>query len=215
MGIMDSTAPSRPPVFTIGHSNLELSAFLALLTKHQIDAVADVRSSPFSRFVPQFNRDVLESTLRKVNVRYVPMGGELGARRSERECYIESQARYDLIAKSPLFQQGLDRVRTGAAKFRLALMCAEKDPLTCHRTILVCRQLRPALAVQHILEDGRLETMEQAQRRLLDLMGLPAGDLFQTREELIEQAYDKQGRKIAYMEPAEGGRENAAAETLG
>lgn len=213
---METPATSRPPVFTIGHSNLELSAFIALLTQHQVDAVADVRSSPFSRFVPQFNRDVLESALRKANVRYVPMGGELGARRSERECYIDSQARYDLIAKSPLFQKGLDRVRSGAAKFRLALMCAEKDPLTCHRTILVCRQLRPALAVQHILEDGRIETMEQAEDRLLDLMGLPAGDLFQSREDFVEQAYDKQGLKIAYTEPLDGARENTAAvETLG
>ena len=221
----DSSAPTRPAVppigapptvFTVGHSNLELPAFLALLAKHQIDAVVDVRSSPFSKYVPQFNRDVLEIALRKANVRYVPMGKELGARRGEPECYIDAKARYDLIAKAPLFQAGLERVRKGAEKFRLAMMCAEKDPLTCHRTILVCRHLKPELDIRHILEDSSLETAEEAETRLLDLLGLPAGDLFQSKADFIEQAYEKQGEKIAYVE--RGVEEQAgiqAVESLG
>lgn len=212
----DAAAPTRPTVFTVGHSNLELPAFLALLSKHQVEAVADVRSSPFSKYVPQFNRDVLEIALRKANVRYVPMGRELGARRGEPECYVESKARYELIAKAPLFQEGLERVRKGAEKFRLAMMCAEKDPLTCHRTILVCRHLKPALDIRHILEDGSLESADQAEERLLDLLGLPAGDLFQSKADFIEQAYDKQGEKIAYVERSVEEQAGAATvESLG
>ncbi len=212
----DASDTTRPPVYTVGHSNLEMPAFLALLAKHQIEAVADVRSSPFSKYVPQFNRDVLQIALRKANVRYVPMGRELGARRGERECYVDAKARYDLIAKSSLFQQGLDRMRKGAGQFRLAMMCAEKDPLTCHRTILVCRHLKPALDIRHILEDGSLETEEQAEDRLLALLGLPAGDLFQSKADFIEQAYDKQGDKIAYVERSVEEQAGAAAvESLG
>ncbi len=221
----DTPAPTRPPappvealppVFTVGHSNLELPAFLELLAKHQIEAVADVRSSPFSKYVPQFNRDVLEIALCKANVRYVSMGKELGARRAERECYIDSKARYDLIAKAPLFQEGLERVRKGAEKYRLAMMCAEKDPLTCHRTILVCRHLKSALNVRHILEDGSVESAEHAEDRLLELLGLPAGDLFQSKADFIEQAYDRQGEKIAYVERSmEEQAGSAVVESLG
>jgi len=204
MSIMDHTSPTRPMVYTVGHSNLELPQFISLIARHHVEAIADVRSNPFSRYVPQFNRDVLETALRKANVRYVPMGDELGARRGERECYVESKARYELIAKAPLFQKGLDRVRKGTGQFRLALMCSEKDPLTCHRTILVCRQLRPWLDVRHILESGELESTVQAEDRLLALLGMPPGDLFQSRDELVEQAYEKQGGKIAYVEPVAG-----------
>ena len=86
------------------------------------------------------------------------------------------------------------------------MMCSEKDPLTCHRTILVCRELRGEMEIQHILEDGALEAQAAAETRLLSLMGLPEGDLFHDRGELIERAYDKQALSIAYTEqPAKEG----------
>lgn len=199
----DKPAPTRATVFTVGHSNLELPDFLALIARHGIEAIGDVRSMPFSRYTPQFNRDVLETALKKANVRYVPLGKELGARRDEPECYIENKARYDRIARAPLFLEGLDRVRSGAAKYRIALMCSEKDPLTCHRTILVSRHLRSDLDVRHILEDGALESADEAEDRLLKLLDLPAGDLFSDREEFVKQAYEKQGDRIAFVRSAE------------
>ena len=144
-------------LFTIGHSTHSAERFLELLRQHNIEAVGDVRSSPFSAWTPQFNRQVLEATLKKAGIHYVFLGNELGARRAEREVYVDGIARYERIAKTPAFQEGLERVRKGSRKLRLALMCAEKDPLECHRTILVCRQLKREANIAHILEDGAIE----------------------------------------------------------
>ena len=197
---MDRT-PSQCRLFTIGHSDHSADTLLALLRDHQITALADVRSSPYSRRHPQFNREALAAAVERNAIRYVFLGAELGARRTEPECYEDGKARYPLIARAPLFRQGLERVRRGAEKFRVALMCAEKDPLTCHRAVLVCRHLRDAFPdIQHIREDGRLESHHELESRLLAVAGLPEGDLFQSREELLERAYDWQGERIAYEE---------------
>jgi uncharacterized protein (DUF488 family) len=189
-----------PDLFTIGHSTHTAEKFLELLRAHRVDAIGDVRSSPFSAWTPQFNRTALESTLRAANIHYVFLGDELGARRTEREAYINSVARYDRVAKLPAFQTGLERVRKGARKFRLALMCAEKDCLECHRTILVCRHLRRDLDIAHIQEDGSLETHREAEARLMKEEKIPQTDLFMSEADLIERAYDQRGPKIAYRE---------------
>ncbi len=195
--------PART-LYTIGHSNQSLEAFLALLRQHEIGAIADVRSWPVSRYTPYFNGDALAASLPAAGVRYVFLGAELGARRMEEEAYIDGKVSYDLAAKTPLFRAGLERVRRGMESFRLALMCAEKDPLTCHRTILVCRHLRVDVGdIVHILDDGRLEPHAAAETRLLGLCGLAESDLFLSRGELVEQAYDIQGERLAYVAPAE------------
>ncbi len=190
-------------LFTIGHSAQTWEQFLALLVLHRVEAIGDVRSSPYSARFPQFNRDMLDRTLRAANIRYVFLGDELGARRAERECYVDGVARYDRIARTAAFRAGLERVQTGVARFRLALMCAEKDPLECHRTILVCRQFRNDLDIRHILTDGSLETHADAETRLLAEEKVPGDDLFTPREELVAKAYDRRGCKIAYHECGE------------
>jgi uncharacterized protein (DUF488 family) len=193
-------------LLTIGHSDHAAGAFIDLLQQHGVTALTDVRTSPYSRRYPQFNREALSADLERSGIRYVFLGAELGARRSEPECYADGKAQYSLIARSPLFAQGLERVRQGADKYRIALMCAEKDPLTCHRAILVCRHLRDSiLLIQHIREDGRLESHEELEARLLAVSGRAEGDLFRSRAELLEEAYDWQGDRIAYEEarPAE------------
>ena len=190
---------SQSQLLTVGHSNHPLEAFLDLLRIHGVTAVADVRSMPSSRFNPQYNRSALADALERNHIRYVFLGRELGARRDEAECYVEGKARYELIAQTPLFRQGLDRVRRGMKSFRLALLCAEKDPLTCHRTILICRHLRDAGPISHILDDGRLEEHTDAELRLLSLCNLSQADLFRSREELIEEAYDMQSERIAFV----------------
>jgi uncharacterized protein (DUF488 family) len=194
------TSPPRP-LFTVGHSNHSLERFIWLLKAHQIDVIADVRSHPYSQFTPHFNRGCLQGQLAAVGIGYVFLGVELGARRAERECYIGGNAKYDLIARLPLFQRGLDRVRRGAGSSRIALMCSEKDPIMCHRAILVGRYLRGSLlAISHVREDGALETNEHMEGRLLEATGLPSEDLYQKREDLVEQAYTLQGQTIAYVE---------------
>jgi uncharacterized protein (DUF488 family) len=187
-------------IFTIGHSDNPIEWFVDLLRMHQVTALADVRSSPFSRFNPQYNRDQLKAALKTACIFYVPLGAELGARRSEQDCYVDGKARYDLIAKLALFQEGLRRVRQGAANYRVALMCAEKDPITCHRTILVCRHLKPfGIPISHILQDGELETTSGMEQRLMDVAGNGGVNLFASDPcAAIEHAYDVQGDRIAY-----------------
>jgi uncharacterized protein (DUF488 family) len=190
-------------LFTIGHSVHELDEFLKLLAMHRIDAIGDVRSSPFSARLQQFNREYLSKQLEQAKIKYVFLGEELGARRSEREVYEDGVARYDRIAKTHSFHTGLGRVMQGAARFRIALMCAEKDPLECHRTILVCRHLRDKLRIQHVLADGKIETHTEAESRLMREEKVPAIDLFKSAAELLESAYQQRGKKIAYHECAE------------
>jgi uncharacterized protein (DUF488 family) len=195
------SAVTHKPIFTIGHSNHEFARFLALLKKHGIQAVSDVRSSPYSQFNPQFNREALERGLQQQEIAYVFLGVELGARRSERECYVRGRADYDLISRTPAFLRGIDRLVQGAAKMRISLMCAEKDPLDCHRCILVVPHLRlRGLDVFHILADGGLEPHAVTEGRLLRQLALPESELFRSKDEIVAGAYQTQGEKIAFQE---------------
>lgn len=197
------TTPSRATIFTIGHSNLEFASFLDLLRQHQIKAVADVRSSPYSQHNPQFNREALQRSLRSEGIAYVFLGEELGARRSEPECYFNGRASYDRIAKTPAFRRGIDRVAEGAAKLRVALMCAEKDPLDCHRCVLIAPHLlQRGIQVMHALSDGSVETHNEAEARLLHLFDRADEDLFLPPSERVAEAYQRQGGRIAYQEEA-------------
>lgn len=186
-------------VFTIGHSTHSIEKFIALLSAHGIQVVADVRSSPFSKFNPQFNRENLQNSLKASGIRYVFLGKELGARSEDPACYVADKVQYDRLAKTPLFQSGLDRVIEGMNNYRIALMCAEKDPLDCHRTILVARELlKRGAAITHILEDGALESHTESISRLVTSLGMSMDDLFISRDEIIEHAYSRQANKIAY-----------------
>jgi len=194
-----STAPF--PIFTIGHSNHAVEIFLDLLRQHAIDAIADVRSSPYSRHSPQFNRELLEQELKQQGIRYVFLGQELGARPADQSCYDNGKVSFVRLAQTELFKTGLARVLQGSQRYRIALMCAEKEPLDCHRTILVARSLvAQGASVQHILADGRLESYESALRRLLPLVGLPTEDLFQPWEQLATEALTRQSQRIAYID---------------
>jgi len=198
-----------PPIFTIGHSDHSIESFVSLLQQHQIDAIADVRSHPYSRYHNQFDRECLEKSLRSAGVRYVFLGRELGARRVERECYEGAAVRYDRVARLAAFRDGLERVRRGSQSHRVALLCAEKDPITCHRAILVCRHLRAVFCnIMHVLHDGSLESTAQMESRLMQVTGVPSEHLFMTREALIEEAYEKQGERIAYRATADGDAED-------
>lgn len=188
-------------LYTIGHSTHTAQRVIELLRLHSVTALADVRSHPHSRINPQFNRESFSEQLKACGIKYVFLGLELGARTEDSSCYREGKIQYDLLARTDVFQSGLERARQGMTTHRVALMCAEKDPLTCHRAILVCRHLvSRGVDVEHILEDGRLETHEHALSRLLSEHGLADTDLFKSRDELIEEAYSRRGQQIAYAD---------------
>ena len=189
-------------VYSIGHSNHELGAFAGLLAMHGIDAICDVRSHPYSRFNSQFNRETLEARLRKLKIGYLFLGAELGARSTDPSCFERGKVRYDRLAETALFRSGIERVLEECEDRRLALMCAEKEPLDCHRTILVSRSLKDlGVDIQHIHADGRLESHDDAIRRLLLELKLPERDLFRSHEEVVADAYAAQGARIAYQAP--------------
>jgi uncharacterized protein (DUF488 family) len=187
-------------VLTIGHSNHSFEKFGELLRQHNIVALADVRSAPYSRSNPDFNREFLKTKLAETGIAYVFLGRELGARPEDARFYQQGRVQYRVLAQSPLFRAGLDRVIKGAQFQRLALLCAEKEPLECHRTLLVARELVAlGASVVHIHADGKLETYADAMTRLLKVLGLPGEDLFRNREEMIADACALQEERIAYV----------------
>lgn len=188
-------------VFTLGHSTHAIERFVELLHLNEVTAVADVRSHPYSRINPQFSKETFYSALKKHRVAYSFLGRELGARPEDRACYIDGRARYDLIARTPLFASGLERVANGSERYRIALVCAEKDPMTCHRALLVCRHLiQRGFAVRHILANGEFEDHETSLRRLAMQMGAPLDDLFRSSDELVADLYARRSREIEYVE---------------
>jgi uncharacterized protein (DUF488 family) len=193
-----------PGIYTIGHSTQALERFIGLLRQHEITAVADVRSSPYSRINPQYNREPLRAALREAGISYVFMGEELGARSKDPSCYRDGKVDYELLARTGLFQSGLERVRKGTSTHRIALMCAEKEPLDCHRTILVSRKLaEQGVSVTHILADGTVESHDQAMSRLMQMVRVGENDLFRSSEDALREAYQKRGEEIAYRAESE------------
>ncbi|MFE9093633.1 DUF488 family protein [Streptomyces sp. NPDC007264] len=187
-------------VFTVGHSTHSISDFLSLLQKHGITAVADVRSMPVSRFTPQFNRYAVERSLSDVNIKYVFLGKELGARTEDLTCYVDGRVRYDLLAQTSDFVSGIKRLRNGLQSERIAVMCAEQEPLDCHRCVLVARVLEGyGITVEHIHGDGHVEDHASAMRRLMVNFGLDQEDLFRTSAERLQEALDRQEQRIAYV----------------
>ncbi len=197
---------SAPTIYTIGHSDHPLEEFLKLIRQHGIQAIADVRSEPFSRHAPQYNKEIIEGFLKRNQIEYVFLGRELGARRSERSCYVNGRAEYERIAELEVFRQGIQRVSRGVAKYHLALMCTEKDPLFCHRCVLVGRVLSEAgLAVQHIHADGHLELQNEVEERMIRVVGVQL-DLFAGGSDLralVKRAYHEQGTRLAVREESE------------
>jgi uncharacterized protein (DUF488 family) len=166
--------------------------------------VADVRSSPYSRYSQAYNREVLQAWLKSAGISYVFLGDELGARSKDPGCYRDGKVQYSRLAATAPFRQGLERVEAGALRFRLALMCAEKEPLDCHRTILVARELvRRGVAVLHILESGEVESHARTMERLLLLTkrSIAQGQLLPNAMDPIEEALDERGEQIAYRLP--------------
>ena len=195
------TEVHKTAVYTVGHSTHTMEKFLELLRKNGITAIADVRSRPFSRYNPQFNKEMLAPALKGAGIAYVFVGKELGARSEDPACYEHGQVRYDRLSETHLFRLGIERVLKGARQYRVSLMCAEKEPLECHRTLLVSRALeREGASIFHILADGTVEDQSETMSRLLDLVDLPQEDMFRSRAELVSQACQLQERKVAYVD---------------
>ena len=186
-------------IFTIGHSTHPIERFIELLAGQGVQVLADVRSTPFSRFNPQFNREKLAKSLGEAGIRYEFMGDALGARSTDPACYENGRVSYARLAESAPFRHAIEQLVDRAGGERVAIMCAEKEPLDCHRTILVGRALeRARVDVRHILADGSVEEHPRAMERLVGRLKLPADDLFNAGRERFEAEYEMQGARMAY-----------------
>ena len=176
-------------LFSVGHSNHQIGYFVDLLKRHGITALADVRSTPYSRRHPQFRREALAESLREVGIAYVFLGDELGGKRA---------GGLAAAAKTSEFRSGLERLREGAQHYRVAFMCAEREPLDCHRTMLVARHLRaPDMTIRHILANGTLEEHDSVERRLVEAEKTEPPPLMADEaawRDAVERAYDARGR---------------------
>ena len=190
---------SETTVFTIGHSTLPYEQFLALLKGAGVTAVADVRSAPYSRHQPHFNRDALSAELKADGIAYVFMGEELGGRPKGAGFYCDGVADYERMAQAPMFKAALARLVNGAGRHRIALMCSEQDPLDCHRCLLVGRSLnKEGVSVRHVLPTGDLKDQSEIEAELLQAAGLDGLDLFATPQERLVLAYRRRATKVAF-----------------
>jgi uncharacterized protein (DUF488 family) len=190
-------------LFSIGHSNLSAERFLAMLQGAGVNAIVDVRSLPYSRFCPWFSQKPLAAALAAAGIDYAAMGDALGGRPGDETLYRDDVADYAAMATVPDYITGLERLIEAAAHARLCLMCAEREPLDCHRCLLVARSLAErSVAVGHILHDGSIEAHAATEQRLLALdekADQHACDLFATGQgERLAAAYRRRARTVGY-----------------
>ena len=172
---------------------------MELLRQHEVTALADVRSSPYSRLHPHFSRPALAAVLRSHGIRYIYLGRELGGRPDDPSCYDNGQVDYERLVRTRAFQAGLKRLRREAAAHRLVIMCAEEDPLACHRTLVIGQELsKSGVSVFHIRDKEQLKSHQEAMRELLRRRGMQSASLFGSEEQLIEEACRRQAKDVAY-----------------
>lgn len=192
------------PLFTVGHSILEFENFAALLKDHAVQLLADVRSLPQSARLPHFSQPAFEKLLRAEQIAYLFLGEELGGRPDDADAYrSDGLVDYGVRRKSYAFRAGLERLQNELQGRSVAVMCAEEDPLECHRFLMVCPELtRLGIVPLHIRKGSQIETQEAAEDRLLASTGfeaVAANTLFpEARTDALENAYRLQAEKFAF-----------------
>ena len=195
-------------LYTIGYATKPIATFIQQLKQYQITVVADVRSVPYSKRFHEYHQPAIAQHLKQHQIRYVYLGEELGPRSKDSRHYDDNgQVQFDRLMQSSLFLQGIERLLTGLDKgYAIALMCAEKDPAICHRSLLIAYFLKrhPAVAttlsLQHIDHHGELETQAALEQRLTQIHGIDT-DLFMSAEEQQQLAYHQQLQKTSYRKP--------------
>lgn len=191
-------------IYSIGYANLEKNHFLEHLKNNQITALADVRSMPYSKMFSDYNRENLSEFLKENGISYVYLGEELGPRSKERSHYDSTgQVQFNLLSQTPLFLSGIERLQKGVRKgYNIAMMCAEKMPETCHRSLLVSEFLltERSMSTQHIHQNGSLESHVAMRGRLVNALGLQA-DMFHSNDGLAQDAIEHYVKKHAFRQP--------------
>lgn len=191
-------------LYTIGYANKPIEVFKKQLQNYRINALVDVRSVPFSAYFHDYNQDRLRYYLQQAKIHYLDFGAMLGPRSKNPAHYDqENQVQFSLLSQSKAFQEGVSRLKAGLIKgYRIAMMCAEKDPAVCHRSLLISHALLDdhELAVDHITHSGDLESEIQLRERLMTLNDV-AKDFFRDEAECLQDAYTLQVKQYAYRKP--------------
>ena len=170
-----------PTIKTVGHSSHPIGRFVELLQAAGVERLVDVRSTPWSRRHPQFGKEALAKALAEAGIGCLHEGAALGGKPA-------AGGSYDALAARPAFTAALGRVVAAAKDTTLCLMCAEKEPMDCHRTVLVSRRLAErGVAVEHLLADGTVRSHLEIEEMLLG--GESAGDLFDDRPTRLARAW--------------------------
>ena len=184
------------PVKTIGHSNHPIERFVSLLKAGGVERLVDVRSTPWSRRHPQFGQKNLARSLAEAGIAYVHEGPALGGK-------PQAGGSYDQLAARPAFKDALDRVIEEAQETTLCLMCAEKEPLDCHRTVLVSSRLAErGVNIEHLLADGSTRSHHEVEETLLGKEAAP--DLFEDRAARLARAWRRLEAKWGRAGTGEG-----------
>ncbi len=196
-------------LYTIGHSTFDTELFLKRLQDNDIGFVIDVRSTPFSKYANQYNKDRIEKFLKENDINYFHMGEHFGARQKDTKYYPHEYLDFELFRNSDIFQKGMKNIERGLEKYNIALMCTEKDPIDCHRAIMVGRGFElDGVDVGHIMPDGNLLTQKDFNDRLLELYfpdryqySLFDTEEKKTDEEYLKDAYILKNKEIGYIMP--------------
>jgi len=195
-------------IYSVGHSNLEADKFVTILQSFSIDVVVDVRSAPYSKYCPQFNKETIAQVLKSSGIKYLFLGKELGARPTDRSCYVDDIVSFEELKLSDFFQRGISRLLDGIEKHNIAIMCSERKPINCHRAILISRVLtEKGISVKHILSETESLDQKDLEAMLLKKFKIEK-TLFDTapsKQLNIEEAYKKQENLICYKETVQDG----------
>lgn len=192
-------------IYTIGYAGFDREEFVKELKQFGISVLVDVRSSPFSSFHPEYNKDVLSELLKNNGIYYRNYATEFGARQENSE-YYDSNGRlsFEKFAQSSVFKSGVTKLCNSIKQgYKPVLMCAEKNPFDCHRAILVSRAFfERGCDVVHILPDGKTCSQEDINTELLEKYcpNRFQVSMFDNPDEktLLEEAYRKRGSEIAF-----------------
>lgn len=200
--------PTDRIIYSVGHSNYGADKFVEILRGFSIEVVVDVRSAPYSKYCPQFNKETIEQVLRSSGIKYLFLGKELGARPTDQACYVNARVSFEELRSSECFRQGIYRLLDGIEKCNVAMMCSEKEPIKCHRAILISRILsEKGMSVKHILNKTESLDHKDLEAMLLKKFKMEEtlfGTPFSIQSD-IEEAYKKQEYLICYKETVQDG----------
>lgn len=192
-------------IYTIGHSNHDMEHFILLLKQYDINCIADIRSTPYSSYNKHFNKKNIRNVLLKNNIYYIYMGDQLGAKYDD-SSLLDDNLRVDFekVRKTTKFKEGINRLKLGLeGEYKIAIMCSEKNPIDCHRSILVSYSLaKNNIKVVHIINKNKTIEHEQIEKRLKEIYKKEWQQISffnkPNNEKLLDYAYEKHNKEIAY-----------------